>query len=128
MDLKSGWCWPEEWVLDLKSGYGPEEWVVDDNPEAIVWFASILARHSEKSTFLPEEWVNCLKSGSKMHLLSVHVCPYKVIIRSVIYENFLGVLTVWRKPGNLGLVPSSLGHLRLSPFCLKSGLKSGYSA
>ena len=36
-----------------------------------------------------------------MHVSPVQVCPHKVIFSSLMYEKFLGVLTVWRKPGNL---------------------------
>ena len=51
---------------------------------------------------LPEEWVGTGVNNSKSNSVSaVHICPYKIIFSFLIYEKFLGVLTIWRKPGNL---------------------------
>ena len=52
-------------------------------------------------------WPSYLKSeqfGREMHTLPVHVRPHKVVIlllNALRLKKKLGVLTIWRKPGNL---------------------------
>jgi hypothetical protein len=69
---------------------------------------------------------------SNNHTLAVHVCPRKIIIWTVMYEKFLGVLTIWRIPGNLdktrtrtylwGRYPSQEQRYRTAAFSLIAAL------